>query len=71
MTKFHRCRRPRQNQSPQSQHHRTQCHRRDRLQKFTVIYIYIYEKLSEYYNVRFTSDKVHSFVDLNRLREFA
>ena len=36
MTKFRRCRRPHQSRSPQSQHHRTQCHRRGRLQDITL-----------------------------------
>ena len=32
MTKFRQCRRPHQSRSPQSQHHRTQCRRRGRLE---------------------------------------
>ena len=44
MTKFHRCRRPRQNRSPQSQHRRTQCHRRGRLEKILYSDIYAEKK---------------------------
>ena len=40
MTKFRRCRRPHQSRSPQNQHHRTQCHRRGRLQDITLCDIF-------------------------------